>query len=180
MQTYIVLLRGINVSGKKKIRMADLKTALEKAGFQDVSTYIQSGNIILRHNSSKEAVNERVKACLQNDFGYDVPVLSFTPGEWDRIYATSPYPDIEATQKNRYFVFLFETPAEERITALEQESFPNEDFHISPNCIYLNCLQGYGKAKCNNNFFEQRLKLRATTRNLRTVRTLAQMAARMD
>lgn len=176
MQTYIVLLRGINVSGKNKIRMAELKSALEKAGFHDVTTYIQSGNIILRYDGSKAEVNENVGACLQEDFGFDIPVKSFTPGEWERIYSNRLYSADEATEKNHYFVFLFDDATSDRIDALEQESFPNEEFSIRTNCVYLNFKKGYGKAKCDNNFFEKRLQVRATTRNQRTVRTLLQMA----
>ena len=179
MQTYIALLRGINVSGQKKVHMADLRTALENKGFHEVVTYIQSGNIILRYQGSKEDVNEVISACLLDDFGYEVPVLAFTPAEWNAIHTQSPFLPEETDQKNYYFVFLFDVPDNERVASLENEVFPNEEFQISPECIYLNCHRGYGKAKCNNNFFEQRLKVRATTRNLRTVRTLSQMAAEM-
>jgi len=180
MQTYIVLLRGINVSGQKKIRMAQLRSALVRSGFQDVLTFIQSGNIILRDKRKKEAVTARIQECILNYFGFDVPVLVFKPSEWKAIYAHNPYSITEANKKNLCFVYLFDTPAADRMLVLEQESFPNEEFHISPKCIYLNCHQGYGKAKCNNNFFEQRLKVKATARNLRTVQTLSKMAAEME
>ena len=180
MNTYIVLLRGVNVSGVKKIRMAALRMALENTGFRDVSTYIQSGNIVLRYKGSREMVIAKVMACIQDEFGHEVPVLVYTPEEWGQIYAGCPYPAPEALQKNIYVVYLFESPPETRIRALEQESFPNEEFRFGPNRIYLSCQKVYGKAKCNTNFFEKRLQVSGTTRNLRTVETLLRMAAELD
>ena len=179
MQTYIILLRGINVSGQKIIRMADLRQALEKRGFQGVTTYIQSGNIILRSGADKEAVRQQVYDCLQEDFGFDVPVLVFEPMEWTSILSDLPYEEDDADLKRLYFVFIYDIPAADLISAMEQVSFPNEEFQITSACIYLRCHSGYGKAKCNNNFFEKRLKVRATARNLRTVKTLGQMASEM-
>ena len=176
MQTYIVLLRGINVGGHKKIKMAELRSALERVGFQSVSTYIQSGNIVLRHSDPQELVASRIARCIKNDFGHEVPVVVYLPEEWNTMMAQLPFALEEADTQNFYFIFLFDRPDKGRINALESESFPHEKFHIRPGCIYLMCEKGYGKAKCNNNFFEKRLKVQATARNLRTVNTLSQMA----
>ena len=180
MQTFIVLLRGINVSGQKKIKMIELREALERRGFNNVSTYIQSGNLILQHSKDKDEVRTAVRSCLLTDFGYEVPVIAYTPNEWETIYSKNPFNQSEEDQKGHYIVFLFENPDVEGVKALSQESFPNEEFHISTNCVYLNCHQGYGKAKCSNNFFENRLKVKATSRNLRTVRTLSKMASEFE
>lgn len=179
MQTYIVLLRGINVSGQKKIRMEELREALKKEGFAEVKTYIQSGNILVRHKGTNEQVAVQIQACIKENFGFDVPAFVYNPAEWEAIYSHNPYLSENQDKKGLYYVFLYDTPAEEKMSDLAKESFPNEEFTLTQECIYLNYQQGYGKAKCNNNFFEKRLKIRATARNLRTVQTLAQMAAEM-
>lgn len=180
MQTYIALLRGINVSGQKKIRMEQLRTSLKKNGFEDVQTYIQSGNMIVRHQGGTQGVSAQIHACILSEFGFDVPVLTFEPSDWEKIYSHNPYLSKNIDEKGLYFVFLYDAPSAEKMANLARESFPNEEFTLTPNCIYLNCHQGYGNAKCTNNFFEQRLQVRATTRNLRTVQTLARMAAEIE
>lgn len=180
MQTYIILLRGINVSGQKKIRMEKLRDSLKNSGFSQVKTYIQSGNILVRHDGTNEQVAAQVQACIRKDFGFDVPALVYTPAVWDAIYSHNPYLSETPDQKGLYFVFLYDTPAEGKLSDLTKECFPNEAFSLTPECIYLNVKAGYGKAKCNNNFFEQRLQVRATARNLRTVQALARMAAEME
>jgi uncharacterized protein (DUF1697 family) len=75
MKKYIVLLRGINVSGKNKLPMEELRGLLNDLGFQNVQTYIQSGNIILDSNEGKSVTCNTIKEGIQNKFGYDVPVL---------------------------------------------------------------------------------------------------------
>lgn len=159
--------------------MEELREALKKAGLAEVRTYIQSGNLLIRHKADSGQVCALIQQCIKKDFGFDVPVLVYEPEAWEAIYSRNPYLPENRDQKGLYIVFLYDSPAEEKVSDLVKENFPHEQFTITPECIYLNCQQGYGKAKCNNNFFEQRLKVRATTRNLRTVQALAQMAVEM-
>ncbi|MDG0793718.1 DUF1697 domain-containing protein [Cohnella ginsengisoli] len=69
MTVHIALLRGINVGGNNKIKMAELKAACERLGLEAVRTYIQSGNIVFRSDRSEEALREMIEATLQNEFG---------------------------------------------------------------------------------------------------------------
>ena len=76
---YIALLRGINVSGQKKIKMADLRTYLGDAGLQDVQTYIQSGNIVFKsENADKAELAQKISDEIKEAYGFDVPVLVLT------------------------------------------------------------------------------------------------------
>ncbi|MCL6267604.1 DUF1697 domain-containing protein [Flagellimonas myxillae] len=175
MKTFIVLLRGINVGGQKKIRMADLRESLHLKGFGEVHTYIQSGNIICRSDHlDLKSVEQLVQQSILKDFGFDVPTLALTTDEIDEIINNNPFASEE--EKSLYFVLLKNPPESERVESFNQEKFENEDFHITDRCVYLCCKTGYGKAKLSNNLVERKLKVEATARNLRTMKKLLEMA----
>jgi uncharacterized protein (DUF1697 family) len=91
MTTYVALLRGINVGGKNKIKMADLKACMEALGFQDVRTYIQSGNVIFRTGErSRARLIKQIEAALAETFGYDLPVVVRSAAEMQEIVAKAP------------------------------------------------------------------------------------------
>lgn len=178
MNSYIALLRGINVSGQKKIKMADLKTMFVKIGFKDVVTYIQSGNVIFRSDEkSIQGLEGKIKDGITEKFGFDVPVLVKTKAEIEEILQKSPYKkteDLEA--KKIYYVLLKNEPEKDSIANLAQKDYPNELFSMGKNCVYLNCVLGAGKAKLTNNIIERKLKVSATTRNHRTMLKLIELS----
>lgn len=178
MKTYIVLLRGINVGGQKAIKMTQLKEILLGMGYTAVKTYIQSGNIVLKsRESSSRTLSKSIKKGIQRTFGHEVQVLVKTPMELEDIFNKSGFEKlIESESKKCYYVMFMEPPAKELALQIQQQQFPNEHFMITENCVYLSCDLGYGKAKCNNNFFEKKLQLAATTRNHRTVKKLLELA----
>ncbi|NNE75495.1 MAG: DUF1697 domain-containing protein [Pricia sp.] len=178
METYIVFLRGINVSGQKKIKMLDLKSMLEKLGFDKVQTYIQSGNVVLTAiEKDAEAIELKIKSSIAKTFGYEVPVIAKSKKQIEEILERNPYKDFESLdKKGLYFVLLKNRPEEKFIKDLEAESYDNEQFSITEDCVYLLCLTGYGKAKLNNNLIERKLRVEATTRNYRTMMKLFAMA----
>lgn len=172
MKTYFAFLRGINVSGQKKIKMADLKASLLKRGLKNVQTYIQSGNVILEASKVKaEELEMTIEKAIEADFGYEVPILIRTPQEVQAILDMNPFGD-ESNGKGLYFALLHETPSDELVSSFKELKFDNEDFHYSEGCVYLKCKLGAGKAKLNNNLIENKLKITATTRNLNTMRKM--------
>ena len=178
MQTYIMLLRGINVSGQKKMKMADLRTMLERLGLHEVCTYIQSGNVIFKSEEKNKATLKRtIEQAILATFGFDVPVLIKTRVEIKTILDNNPFSDTERLEDNKmYFVLLHNVPESDLSYAMEQMSHENEQFAITDACVYLFCHKGYGNAKCNNNLFERKLKVAATTRNYKTMKKLLEMA----
>lgn len=91
MKRYLALLRGVNVGGKGKVKMAELRDALSAAGLSDVRTYIQSGNIIFTSgitDSGKLAA--MIRQMVQKEFEVETGVALFTRGEWSRIIAAAP------------------------------------------------------------------------------------------
>ncbi|WP_136465967.1 DUF1697 domain-containing protein [Flagellimonas onchidii] len=176
MKSYIALLRGINVSGQKKIKMADLTQSLKREGFCKVRTYIQSGNVVFASDKNDvEKLQNNMHKVILDDFGFEVPVLILTVEELVQVLKESPYAD-EPNEKGLYYVLLKTVPDDKLVKTFNQLDFENEDFHVTERCVYLNCKAGFGKAKLNNNFVERKLKVEATTRNLKTMQKLVEMA----
>ena len=96
---FIVILRGINVSGKNKLPMQELRSLLNELGFENVHTYIQSGNIVLQSEKSKEEVVTIIKEGILAKFGYEVPVLAKTISEWEKTIANNPYKEVAPKQQ---------------------------------------------------------------------------------
>lgn len=176
MKFYIALLRGINVGGQKKIKMIDLKQALEKNGFQTVKTYIQSGNILFNSNETNiDKLQDEIQNVILTDFGFDVPVLVLTLNGLERILGVNPFKG-EPEKSSLYFVLLKAKPNSDLVNKFNILEFENENFHVTDNCVYLCCKAGYGNAKLGNNLIERKLKVEATTRNLKTMQKLVEMA----
>ena len=173
MQSYIALLRGINVGGKAKLKMTDLKLLLEEIGLEDVVTYIQSGNVVFA-SKNRKGLAERISQEIKKKFGFEVPVLVKTVAEIEKILDDCPF-DPEKKESS-YFVLLEKPSKKEFVVATEQLEYADEEFVITDNCVYLHCATGYGKAKLNNNLFEKKLKVAATTRNYRTLAKLLELA----
>ena len=177
MPTYISLLRGINVAGKKKVIMTELKKMFQDLGFQDVVTYIQSGNVIFKTKKTAEVKLEKIiKASIEKTFVFDVPVLVLSEKELQKIADNNPYKDRELELKLLHFTLLSTPPKEEKIKLVEAMEFPGEEFTITERVVYLCLPNGYGRTKLNNNFFESKLKVKATTRNLKSIYKLLELA----
>ncbi|WP_431162526.1 DUF1697 domain-containing protein [Flagellimonas beolgyonensis] len=175
MNTYIALLRGINVSGQKKIKMAELRSVLENIGLKNVQTYIQSGNIVFDHNDTDtKALEIRVHDEIEKQFGFDVPVLILESKDVDHILNESPFED--DGENKLYYVLLKNAPTEGLKSDFNNLTFDQEDFYITDTCVYLFCRNGYGNAKLNNNLIERKLKVEATTRNHKTMLKLLELS----
>ena len=179
MKTYIALLRGINVGGHKKIKMADLRLLLEGLGYKEIMTYIQSGNIIFNSlEEDRDKLENQISEAIIDHYGFEVPVLVKTKTEINKILDNNPYNDPEDLATNKiYFVLLQEIPQKEDIEATSAIIFENEKFMITPECVFLRCDLGAGKAKCGINFFESKLKIAATSRNYRSMTKLSELSS---
>lgn len=173
MNTYIALLRGINVGGHKKILMADLKLLLESIGLQNVQTYIQSGNVVFNSKEETHLASKIAKA-IEAKYGFKVPVLVKKASELSEILSKCPFFD-EKREKS-YFILLEEKPTQELMDLTAAFSNTNEEFHITENSVYIYYAVGAGKAKMGVNFFERKLKVKATARNYRTMAKLIAFA----
>jgi uncharacterized protein (DUF1697 family) len=177
MTKYIAILRGINVSGSKMIKMDNLKSSMSELKFNTIETYIQSGNIVFEYQETNEDLLANIITDkIQSDFGFDVPVIVMGAGDLNAVIENNPF------VKNRneaidklYVTFLSEDPDSILLKGLAVIDISMDEFFISGNVIYLFCPNGYGRTKLNNNFFENKLEISATTRNWKTVIALAGM-----
>ncbi|MBL4736014.1 MAG: DUF1697 domain-containing protein [Flavobacteriales bacterium] len=178
METYIAMLRGINVSGQKKILMADLRGYMEELGLQKVETYIQSGNIIFCSSiESRDELASQIKTKILEQYGFEVPTLVKRVGDLEFVLANCPFAKDPGKDVSRWYVtFLGGEPDEDRIVKLKEYNYSPEEYVLEGVNIYFYSPNGYGDAKMNNNFFEAKLKVSATTRNWRTVNKLVEMA----
>ena len=176
MTTFISILRGINVSGQKKIQMADLRALFEDLGFQNVTTFIQSGNVIFKTEEALD-LSLRIEKEIFKRYRFNVPVILRTSDEMIAILETNPFIQENHIDTDRlYLTFLAESPRQELITKVEVMNFNPERFVVVGREIYLYCPEGYGRTKLNNNFFEKKLDITATTRNWKTVNKLSELA----
>jgi uncharacterized protein (DUF1697 family) len=171
MTTYISLLRGINVSGQKKVKMAELKSLYESIGLQNVITYIQSGNVIFRSNKNSEILKVLLEQAIEKHFSFQVPITIITKDDFLMINKQLPFSDIdlELDGTKVLITFLSISPKTELADKLITYVKPPEKLIIRDKVIFLHCPDGYGKSKLSNNFIESKLKVVATTRNLKTL-----------
>lgn len=173
---YIALLRGINVSGQKKIPMAELREILTKSGLENVLTYIQSGNVIFQSLETDQSTLElKIHNAIKSYFGFEVPVLVLSPSELKKIFDSSPFP--KEKKENSYFMMLYSKADKDLVDNISELSYLNEEFKITDKAVYFYCSVGYGKAKLGNNFFERKLKVTATARNYKTMVKLLSLSA---
>ena len=178
MPGYIAMLRGINVSGHKVIKMERLREAFESLGFRNVKTYLQSGNVVFEAGkNSPDTFSERIGKMIWRDFGFAVPVLLRTSKEMERIIHQNPFFKKAGIDDSKLHVTFLSgaapNTAEESLGALVVKP---EQFHINAREIYLYCPNGYGRSKLSNTAIEQKLGLGATTRNWKSVNALLAMA----
>ena len=174
---YFSLLRGINVSGQKKIQMAKLKLLYDSLGFQNVTTYIQSGNVIFESNDKDcDILSERISQKILDTFGFEVTVIIRTKDEWIKVIKNNPFAGkAEIDQTRLYITFLHQEPDEIDADGLDQSKSKTEKYAIVGKEFYFYCPDGYGRTKLSNTVVEKKLKVTATTRNWNTVNKLLEM-----
>lgn len=174
MTTYIILLRGINVGGQKKIPMAELRSILNAGGFESVSTYIQSGNIILQSSKRASEVEKSVDRLIQEKFGFAVSIQVKAKRDWQVIVDNNPFSKYSGNElylKKLNVTFLKEALAAEEIKKIKNESTQNEDCEFRPNCIYIWCGDGLRNSKMAELIVKNP---HGTTRNWNTVSKIAE------
>lgn len=175
---HVALLRGINVGGKNKLPMKDLRMMFEEAGCRNVETYIQSGNVIFQVRPAiarrlpvliAEAVSER--------FGLRAPVVTRTADELGDIVRGNPFLPVGADPDTLHVVFLADRPGATRVGSLDPNRSPPDEFAVHGREIYLQCPNGIGRTKLTNAYFDAKLGTTSTMRNWKTVRKLLELTA---
>ena len=176
--TFVALLRGVNVSGQKRIVMADLRNTLAAAGLTNVRTYLQSGNVVFdAENSGAAEQAAAIRERIARDLRHDVAVLVLPSTEMQQIALSNPFSSAEVDQKWLHVTFLFEHASGTDFAHVELPAAQGERAESLGRAVYLYLPHGYGRTRLNNAFFEKALAMPATTRNWRTVLALARLSA---
>jgi len=173
------MLRGINVSGQKKIKMADLKSLYELLGFQNVVTYIQSGNVIFDSSvSRKNEISSMIERSIQRRYNFSVPVIVRTCCDFSDVIENCPFGKINLAENGTKILvtFLSVSPKKSNITDFLNYVVPPEKIIIKGKVIYLHCPNGYGKSRLSNSFIENKLEVKATTRNWKSINKLHELS----
>ena len=171
------MLRGINVGGQNKVNMADLQALFVALGHSDVTTYIQSGNIIFTSPANSPSDLARgIEEQIARDLGLTVTVLLRTKDELAQVIEGNPFIRQGTDRAKLHVTFLADAPDPALVRHVDVHHAEPDEFRVLSREIYLHCPQGYGRTKLNNAFWERRLGVVATTRNWNTVTRLFQLA----
>ena len=174
--TFVILLRGVMPSGKNRVPMEALRVALTHAGLVDVRTYIQSGNVIADSRMVQADVEELVHGVILENFGGDLTVVARTAVQFRRILDRNPFPVSDAPRL--YFTVLVSKPSPKSLTTFRTADWEPDDVRLIDDVVYTRYATKHSDSKFNNNFFERRLNVAATTRNFNTMTKLAELSSR--
>lgn len=179
MPIIISLLRGINVGGNKKIKMADLRELYASLGFQNTKTLLQSGNAVFETDlTDLTEIKHKIENGIQDKYGFDVTVIIRTPEALQAVVDNHPFSDEQVSDPAKMaFVFLSEAPSKDAVDALRDNN-PGEEIITYHNCeLYIFYTNGMGRSKLDANRIERALKVKSTTRNWNTTQKILNLIA---
>jgi uncharacterized protein (DUF1697 family) len=176
MGTYVVLLRGINLAGHKRVAMGTLRDVLTSSGYDDVRTYVQSGNVVLRSRSGEKALTAAIQRRLADTFGFDIGIFVRTPKQLAEVAANNPFLRAGVDHGRQLHVAFLETaPGRRALAALDPHHAPPDELHPRGREVYVWAPNGIGPSKVLQGL-DRILETSMTVRNWRTVTALLDMA----
>jgi uncharacterized protein (DUF1697 family) len=173
---HILLLRGINLGPNRRVAMPRLREVLEDAGFEDVRTYVQSGNIVLSSTKKPDKVAAECERAIADEFGFDVPVVIRTRDELAAVVKRNPLGKVAIEPKRYQVSFLDGKPDPELVKELKSLATESEEFTVNGREFYAWHPEGVARSKLWNKLAGKGLGVTATARNWTTVTTLLEMA----
>lgn len=173
--TVIALLRGINVGGRNKLPMAQLREIAASMGLTDVQTYIQSGNLVASAAADGPQVAVDLAAAIESTTGLRVPVIVRTTSQWAELVAANPFPDV-AEPGTHVHVICLPSPAGDALRSFDSSSFAPEEVVFADTEVYLHLPDGMGRSKLAIAVNRIPAAAAGTARNWNTVRKLAELA----
>jgi uncharacterized protein (DUF1697 family) len=171
MPTYVGLLRGVNVGGHNKVSMTALRDLVESLGHTEITTYIQSGNVVF--TSKKDVTPASLERAIERELGVDVTVVLRTRAELKRTVRVNPFADADLATV--HVGFMASKPAAGAVRGLDADQFAPEEFAIKGSDLYLHLPNGMGRTKLPA-YLDRRLKVPTTVRNWKTVLKLLELA----
>lgn len=178
MAVYVAFLRAVNV-GNNLLKMERLRSLCEDLAFKNVTTYVQSGNLIFESENSPSDCTRAIEQKLVGETRLPVTVVVRTPAELGAIIRRNPFLKEKGIDRSRLHVtFLTGAATKEGLQKLSAIKSATDQFRLVGQEVYLYCPGGYGTSKLSNPAVEKALSVRATTRNWNTVNKLYEMASR--
>ncbi len=176
---FVALLRGINVGGKNKVSMPELRSLLESMGLENVASYVQSGNVVFRSAAGDaRRLAAQIEQRVGDEFGVRPKVLMRTPAELDAIVGRNPYLSRASDLSKLHVVFLGGKTSAGKAAELDPKRSPPDEFSLDGREIYLHLPNGAARTKLTIDYFERRLGTDATARNWKTLVALQSLARR--
>ena len=176
MTAYLAILRGVNVSGHNRVKMADLERVFRGLGHSGVDTFIQSGNVIFSSpDAGPTELVRGIEEALALELGLKVSVLLRSRGEMERVIQESPFRAGGRDLTKLHVTFLAEEPKRSLGDSFDPQAFRPDECRLGTREVYLYCPLGYGRTRLNNSFWERRLGVAATTRNWNSVTRLTDL-----
>jgi uncharacterized protein (DUF1697 family) len=170
---YVALLRAVNVGGKNKMPMADLRDLFESLGHTEVSTFIQSGNVVFV--AADSVTPKSLETAISNRFNVDTTIVLRTPSELEKVVKANPFRS--AGTSKLHVGFMTQRPSAAVMAALDAEHFSPEEFAIQGRELYLHLPNGMGRSKLPA-YLDRQLAIPTTVRNWNTVTKLIELARR--
>jgi len=150
-------------------------------GFKNTKTYIQSGNVVFQGKQAKaQDLEKKIATSVLKEFGFEVPVLVKETDELEVVLKNNPFINKRKEDVTKLHVtFLSAEPEKTHIEKIKEGNYAADEFIITSKTVYLFCPNGYGNTKLSNTFFENKLKVTATTRNWKTINELVSIAAEL-
>ena len=172
--TWVALLRGINVGGNKRVAMADLRALLERLGYEDVRTALQSGNAVFVAPGPSSELESQIRSKIVADLGLEVKVLVCSAEELSSVVKANPYPARGADLKELHVAFLSAGAPAQKLAAVNGDDYQPEEFEIGDRVLYLRLPNGVANSQLPN--WDRLLGLDVTARNWKTVNRLRDLA----
>jgi uncharacterized protein (DUF1697 family) len=173
---WIALLRGVNVGGGNKIAMPALRVSCEACGFERVSTYIQSGNLVFDASGDEASVTAALRKLLADEHGLKVPVVVRTAKEMDRLVDRHPGLAAGIDPKYLHIVFLDKRAKQSDAERIDAGRYEPDVFEVDGREVYVTYPTGSGRSKLTIEVFEKAFGVTATARNVNTVHKLIELA----
>ncbi len=174
--TYVALLRGINVGGKHKLPMKELVEVFTAGKCNSVRTYIQSGNAVFTcSDATFRGLRPALEKKIESRFGFPAPVILRSREQVVQVVHNNPFLKAGKPEPTLHVMFLAEAPRSDAISKLDPNRSPGDEFRVAGSEIYLYLPNGAGNSKLTNAYFDAKLSTIGTGRNWATVLKLLEM-----
>jgi uncharacterized protein (DUF1697 family) len=177
-KSFIALLRGINVSGRNKIPMSELRSLCGDLGWGDVQTYIQSGNLLFQAGGTPAKLEAELEGAIERHFGLSIHVIVRAAADWPAYVRGNPYPDVSQSEPNHVMLGLAKAPPKpDAVEKLRERATAGEQIVQVGDALWFHYQSSMARSKLTPALLDRLVGSPVTARNWRTVLKLDEMAA---